>query len=163
MLWGGAEKHGTAGDQKVVWDGRLHAKQGRISDVQAVGLQSGTDRVWQNDPHHLEWTSATAGNDMGVICRLEGDPGALFEFEAGPCSFEFSAPQVSAKARHVDAGGASRFVEVGPAPAEDGPLSAELSFRDEEPLEGETPYWVRVVQVDRARAWSSPVNVMRIG
>ena len=162
ILWGGTEKRGTAGAQKVVWDGRLHAKEGEISDVQAVGLQSGTDRVWQKDPHHLEWTSATAGNDMGVICRLEGDRGALFEFEAGPCSFEFSAPQVSAENLRVDAGGASRFVEVGPAPVESGPLSAELSFRDEEPLEGETPYWVRVLQVDRARAWSSPVNVIRM-
>jgi hypothetical protein len=61
----------------------------------------------------------------------------------------------------VAAGGASKRVEVGPAPKEDGPRRVDLSFRDEAPLGGEQPYWVRVVQVDREKAWSSPVYVAR--
>jgi hypothetical protein len=100
---------------------------------------------------------------MGLICRLEGDAGARFQFETGPCAFDFSMAQTSAEGWRVDAGGASRFVEVGPAAADDGPRDVEYSFCDEEPLGGEIPYWVRVVQVDRARAWSSPVNVIRPG
>jgi hypothetical protein len=163
VLWGGTEQRGTAGEQKVVWDGALRALGGEITSVSAVGLQSGTDHVRQMGRHQVSWSSATAGNDMGLICRLEGDAGARFQFETGPCAFDFSMAQTSAEGWRVDAGGASRFVEVGPAAADDGPRDVEYSFCDEEPLGGEIPYWVRVVQVDRARAWSSPVNVIRPG
>jgi len=61
----------------------------------------------------------------------------------------------------VAVGGADKRVAIGPAPAEDGPRRAELSFCDEAPLGGVQPYWVRVVQVDQERAWSSPVYVHR--
>lgn len=161
ILWGGTEKCGTAGDQKVVWDGRLRADGGKISRIQPIGIQSGTDQVRQTGAQQISWSSATAGNDMGVICHLEGDEGTRFGFETDSCRFDFTIAQTELEAWRVDAGGASRFVEVGPAPSADGPSGVELSFRDEEPLGGETPYWVRVVQVDRARAWSSPVNVIR--
>ena len=57
--------------------------------------------------------------------------------------------------------GASKWVDVGPAPREDGPCRAEFTFRDEAPLSGAQPYWVRVVQVDREKAWSSPVYANR--
>ena len=161
ILWGGTEKHGTAGDQKVIWDGVLCADGGEISRIQPIGMQSGTDQIQQIDPRKISWSSATAGNDMGVTCHLEGGAKARYRFETDPCRFDFSTAQIAKAGFRVAAGGASRFVEVGPAPSADGRLDAELSCRDEEPLAGETPYWVRVVQVDRARAWSSPVNVIR--
>ncbi|MEZ4618861.1 MAG: hypothetical protein R2867_25555 [Caldilineaceae bacterium] len=59
----------------------------------------------------------------------------------------------------VDAGGVNKRVSIGPAPREDGPTAVELSYRDSRPQHGETPYWVRVIQVDQARAWGSPVYV----
>ncbi len=158
ILWGGAEKRGTAAAQKVIWDGGLRTEYGAISRIQPVGIQSGTDWMRQTNDHNVAWSSSTAGNDMGLVCRLDGDD---FEFTTGPSSFTFTSSQICDQTLRVDAGGAGKFVEVGPAPGADGPLSAKFSFRDREPLRGETPYWVRVVQVDRARAWSSPVNVTR--
>ena len=44
---------------------------------------------------------------------------------------------------------------------EDGPQNVDLSYQDTQPLAGTLPYWVRVVQVNRAKAWSSPVYVAR--
>ena len=62
----------------------------------------------------------------------------------------------------VDAGGVGRHVTVGPAPKEDGPRKVELTYRDTQQVGGMWPYWVRVVQIDQARAWSSPVYVTRL-
>ena len=61
----------------------------------------------------------------------------------------------------VEAGGASRHVIAGPAPAPDLPPRVELSFRDTREVSGLCPYWVRVTQVDQHRAWSSPIYVER--
>ena len=159
VLWGGAEKRGTARDQLVVWDGALHLEGGRVGDVRAVGLQSGADRIRRDGPRCIRWAAATGGNDMGLVCGVQGDGSGRFESEH--CSFEFDLEQVRRAPMVVDAGGQGKYVEVGPAPAEDGPQRLELGFRDTAPLAGEWPYWVRVVQVDRARAWSSPVYVRR--
>ena len=92
-----------------------------------------------------------------------GDAMASGRFSAGPCSFEFALNQVRLAPLVVDAGGVGRFVSVGPAPAEDGSRNIELSYRDTQPLAGTQPYWVRVVQVNRAKAWSSPVYVTHPG
>ncbi len=159
VLWGGAEKRGTARDQLVVWDGTVHLEEGLIEEARGIGLQSGADRIRQDGPHSLRWNSATGGNDMGLVCRVEG--AGAGRFESRQCSFDFRLEQVLRAPMVVKAGGEGKFVEVGPAPAEDGPQRIELEYRDTSPLEGEWPYWVRVVQVDRARAWSSPVYVRR--
>ena len=159
VLWGGAEKRGTARDQLVVWDGGLHLESGRIRDVRGIGLQSGADRVRQDGPGCVRWNAATGGNDMGLVCKVEG--AGAGRFESRHCTFDFGLEQVLRAPGVVGAGGESKFVEVGPAPAEDGPQRIELEYRDSSPLAGEWPYWVRVVQVDRARAWSSPVYVRR--
>ena len=159
VLWGGTEKRGTARDQLVVWDGGLHLDGGRIEDLRPVGMQSGADSIRQEGPHCLRWTAATGGNDMGLVCRVEGD--GIGRFQSEHCSFEFGIKQVQRAPMVVEAGGVGKFVEVGSAPAEEGPQRLEMEFRDTAPLDGEWPYWVRVVQVNRARAWSSPVYVKR--
>ena len=61
----------------------------------------------------------------------------------------------------VDGGGLSRYVEVGPAPRTDGAHRVDLTYRDSRSISGICPYWVRIVQTDQARAWSSPVYVTR--
>jgi hypothetical protein len=63
----------------------------------------------------------------------------------------------------VPAGGHGCQVEVGPAPIPDGPAEARVELTDVSPPAGTAPvpYWVRVTQVDRSRAWSSPITVTR--
>ena len=42
-------------------------------------------------------------------------------------------------------------------------LSGSLEWRDEQPLSGGQPYWLRVVQANQEMAWSSPVFVEYTG
>ena len=158
VLFGGAEVEGTAGEQRVVWDGELRVAGGRLSAVQPIGLQSVVDEVRLVDEERVVWRAATGGNEMGFSFAVDG---GRVVFTSPQCEFEFDPEQVREQPLQVAAGGASKRVEVGPAPKEDGPRRVDLSFRDEAPLGGEQPYWVRVVQVDREKAWSSPVYVAR--
>ena len=158
VLCGGAEEQGTAGEQRVVWDGALTVAGGGVDDVQSVGLQSPLDQVEQVDGQRIAWRAATGGNDMGFSFAVAGGRCAFY---TAHCQFEFAVDEVRSQALTVDAGGVSKRVNVGPAPKEDGPRRVEFSFGDEAPLSGEQAYWVRVVQVDQEQAWSSPVYVKR--
>ena len=158
VLLGGAETEGTAGAQRVVWDGDLEMEDGRIAAVRPIGLQSPADEVWQVDARRVAWRTATGGNELGFSFEATGGRGAL---RTAHCAFAFALGQVQQTPQRIDAGGASKWVEIGPAPQEDGPPRAEFTFCDAAPLSGAQPYWVRVVQVDREKAWSSPVYATR--
>jgi len=163
VLWGGAARRGTARAQRVNWAGSLSIEGGQFLEAKPVGFQSPDDGVQLEGEGQVSWRSVTAGNDAGVVLSLAGDAAASCQFSTGPCSFDFDLSQVRLAPMVVDAGGVGRFVSVGPAPAEDGPRTVELSYRDTQPLTGTQPYWVRVVQVNRAKAWSSPVYVTHPG
>ena len=129
-----------------------------------MGFQSPEDAAWRERSGTVCWRSITAGNRAGLVLEIEGDERTRCVFSSMPCEveFEFALGRVGEETLTVDAGGVGRRVEVGPAPAEDGRRAVEgLDFRDEEGAVGTSPYWVRLVQVDQAMAWSSPVYVTR--
>ncbi|MEM7031530.1 MAG: DUF3604 domain-containing protein [Chloroflexota bacterium] len=161
VLWSGTERQGTAKDQRVVWDGALSIGNGQILTARSVGFQSPDDEVQVGEDGTVSWRSVTAGNNAGLILTLDGDATTTGSFSTVPSTFDFTLNQIRLAPLVVDAGGASRQVSIGPAPAEDGPRQIDLQYRDSQPLTGTQPYWVRVIQVNRSKAWSSPVYVTR--
>ena len=128
--------------------------------AESIGFQSPCD-VLRQDAETLSWSFTGAGNRAGFTLEFEGDESTQFHFSSGPCSFGFRLDQVSRTSMRVDGGGLSRYVEVGPAPRTDGSRTVDLAYRDSRNISGICPYWVRIVQTDQARAWSSPVYVTR--
>ena len=159
LLWGGTQACGTARDQRVVWDGGLRVEGASIDRADPVRFESPYDRL-QREGGSLCWRSATAGGHAGVVLSLHGGP-ARCRFESAPAAFSFAADAVMATPTRVPAGGVGCQVEVGPAPIADGPAEAQVELTDDGPAVGAAPvpYWVRVTQVDRSRAWSSPITV----
>jgi hypothetical protein len=163
---------GTARAQTLVWDGSLEIGDGSVLAVEPVGFQSPLDGVQMEGTRRVTWRSSTAGNAAGFRLRVEGDAGTRLRFASEPAAFDFGLDEVRLAALTVDAGPPNRRVTVAAAPREDGPMQVELSWRDvgldrveadvdhNEQARGSVyPYWVRVLQVDQARAWSSPVYV----
>ncbi|MBT3346759.1 MAG: DUF3604 domain-containing protein [Gemmatimonadetes bacterium] len=161
LLWGGTESCGSAPAQRAFWDGELRLRGGSVSHFETVGFCSPNDTVKLLDASHLQWTSVTAGNRMGLILDLQTDGDTVGSFRSGPVTFGFGLNQISRAPLVVDAGGVSRHVTLSRAPDPDGPRRVELSFRDTRQATGSCPYWVRVVQIDQHQAWSSPVYVTR--
>jgi hypothetical protein len=56
-------------------------------------------------------------------------------------------------------GGLEQYVTAGTLHTDGGTYDAEFEYVDENPGDGEQAYWVRVVQTDFHRAWSSPIFV----
>ncbi len=161
LLWGGTESCGSAPAQRAFWDGELTLQDGSVQHFETVGFCSPNDTVQALAPGHLQWTSVTAGNRMGLLLDLEADDKTVGRFRSGPVEFDFRLAQITRAPLVVDAGGFSRHVILSRAPDPEGPRRVELSFRDTRPATGSCPYWVRVVQIDQHQAWSSPVYVTR--
>ncbi|MHC4875629.1 MAG: DUF3604 domain-containing protein [Planctomycetota bacterium] len=159
VLWGGTERKGTARLQRAKWDGSLAASNGQLELLETINFQSYDDNARLESPSRIEWTNQSAGNAAGVLVRIHGDDSTELKLESGPTSFAVSLGDVRTSSHRVDAGGVSRFAEIGPPPDVDGPQSFGSEFVDDTPLEGEFPYWIRVTQVDQSLAWSSPVYV----
>ncbi len=156
LLWGGAKTRGTAGDQRQIWDGSMSIEPGRLFDVRTVGFQGAVDQL-AHAGDRVDWISATAGTDAGFTFASSRQGSIDVETEVGTCSVNLE--QVQSNSHRVDCGGLDRYIEIGLAPSDASPLGVELQYMDESPLPGEHAYWVRVVQIDRQRAWSSPVYV----
>ncbi|MBT6629777.1 MAG: hypothetical protein HOB49_22375, partial [Gemmatimonadetes bacterium] len=185
LLWGGARERGTARAQRQSWDGTLQVSGARIDDVRPVGMQSPDDRIISHE-QGFRFDAVTAGNDMGctftvdrtvdqtgdqtgdqtveTAARPTEDP--TFHIVTDIASFEASLSQIQAETLTVAAGGLERRLELGPAPladtshtGTDASCSGQAEFEDTNPGAGEHAYWVRIIQTDRHRAWSSPVYV----
>jgi hypothetical protein len=154
ILYGGSKEEGTAAAQRQHWDGTMRIGNGTLGDIKPVGLQCPLNQIMQNG-ETVNWALATAGNDMGFTFTLEGD--ASLDVSTDPCSFSCTRSELDAEYKTVDAGGLQRRIEIGHAPSDETPLSVSESFVDENPLDGEHAYWVRITQTDRHRAWSSPI------
>lgn len=161
LLWGGTQSKGTSVDQRAPWDATFTVRHGRLRDVETIAFITPDDQAEQVDASTLRLRSVTAGNDMGVLLDLECGADTVCRFESAHRTFEFSPAQVQHTPMTVDAGGWDRRIVVGPAPDVDAPTRVELSTRDTRAVSGECAYWVRVTQVDRHRAWSTPVYVTR--
>jgi hypothetical protein len=161
ILWGGTERKGTARLQRVHWDGSLRITDGELYLLETVNVQSFADHVEAVGVDAIRWSNATAGNATGIVIHVQGDERTRLKFESEPASFDITLDEVRDTETVKDASGVGRFVKIGPAPRNDGPRRFETNWIDESPIAGVTPYWIRVVQIDQAMAWSSPVYVSR--
>ncbi len=161
LLWGGTAAKGTARAQRMLWTGRLEIPGGAIEIVERVGFFAPCDTTEVTSPGVLEWNTATAGNTAGLILNVRADGNTRCELETSHAAGTASLKDILADGLQCDAGGVGGFVSLSKAPAEDAPRTFRASFTDDAPTEEVTPYWVRVIQVDQHRAWSSPVYVTR--
>jgi hypothetical protein len=162
VLWGGTESKGTARLQRVDWTGRFSVEGGIVELVEPINFQSYDDSAQADGTgSRITWQNKSAGNAAGVLLRVIGDDSTKLSFESGPTSFDVSLGQIRSETHHVNAGGVGRFVEIGLPPDTKGTTDFEMETTDEEAVDGEFPYWIRVTQVDQSLAWSSPVYVTR--
>ena len=161
LLWQGTAQRGTARAQRVTWDGSLNLDRGTLHAVEAVNFHGGEDCVDQPSGDRVAWRNATAGNRAGLVLEIEGDEHTMCSFNAPPIHFSFPLAHVLKTPLVRETGGLDCRVAIGPAPDNDAPTRASLTFRDVDALTGMQAYWVRITQIDQAQAWSSPVYVSR--
>jgi hypothetical protein len=157
IIWSGATHQDRGRFMK--WDGGLEIQGGRITGATPLNIFTAKYGIDHCDDHHVRWRSVTSGQEEGVMLEIDAPDDAVIAFKAGPAELSFTLGEVRASNRRWDLGGLEQYVTASTKHTNDDICDAEFSYIDEDPGSGEQAYWVRVVQTDFHRAWSSPVYI----
>jgi hypothetical protein len=100
----------------------------------------------------------TTGDADGVVLTLDAPPETVLSFRTDVVDRSVSLAEIARGPVRVDAGGIQITVVFEQMPTGAGRETA-FTFREPDLRSGCHPYWVRVVQVDGAKAWASPIYV----
>jgi hypothetical protein len=159
VAWWGLSAPGDFTRARMVWDGGLEIEDGRILDARGWAFDSPEEGIVAQGPTGIAWRSLTAGDWDGVILRLQEGPRATLVVNTGPLACRLPLAGLGRTPRLVTAEDPPRRLELRRLPLRPPPPAWSGSFRDETVGPGTHAYWLRVVQADGERAWSSPIWV----
>ena len=155
IIWSGAT-HQDRG-RFMSWDGGLQMKNGRITGAQPLNIYTAKYGIDEWSDGHARWRSVTSGQEEGVLLDVDAADEAVIIFKAGPADLRFTVGEARAGDLRWDLGGLEQYVTASTLHTDGGTPDVPFDYVDEAPGAGEQAYWVRVVQTDFHRAWSSPV------
>jgi hypothetical protein len=157
IIWSGATHQDRGRFMK--WDGGLEISGGAIKGASPLNIYTAKYGIDDWGDHHVRWRSVTSGQEEGVMLDIDAPDDAKVTFKAGPANLSFTLEEVRANDLRWDLGGLEQYVAASTLHTDNGACDAEFEYVDEKPADGEQAYWVRVVQTDFHRAWSSPIYV----
>ena len=155
IIWSGATHQDRGRFMK--WDGGLEMTGGRITGATPLNIYTAKYGIDDWDEGHVNWRSVTSGQEEGVLLYIDGPDDALITFKAGPADLTFSVGDARKDNLRWDLGGLEQYVTASTLHTEGDICDTRFEYTDEASGDGEQAYWVRVVQTDFHRAWSSPV------
>ncbi|MEC7227664.1 MAG: hypothetical protein VXW00_12400, partial [Candidatus Latescibacterota bacterium] len=157
IKWSGALIRGRA--RIARWDGRLQIEGASIRAVEPFAFDSAAEYVTSWDADHVAWKSVTSGDEDGLILEFDREPEGKLHFDSEQTSFSLPLDKIGDGVHRVEVGGEELRVEIEFLPLGVAAKRAEFAWSDSDPLPGCQPYYVRLTQVDGARAWSSPFYI----
>lgn len=157
ISWSGARTRGRG--RLTSWDGRVQVQGGRILGARAYAFDTPAEAITECTESEVRWRSTTAGDSDGVLLNFEGSDALVFEFETDLLRRTVTLGELRQGPLVIELGGADLQVVFELAPLGTGERRIELAFTDSMLPSDLTPYWVRVTQIDGAKAWASPIFV----
>ena len=157
IIWSGATHQDRGRFMK--WDGGLEMSGGAIKGASPLNIYTAKYGIDDWGDHHVRWRSVTSGQEEGVMLDIDAPDDAIVTFKAGPAELSFTMQEVRSGELRWELGGLEQYVTASTLHTDGGTCDAEFEYVDESPGDGEQAYWVRVVQTDFHRAWSSPIYV----
>ena len=155
IIWSGATHQDRGRFMK--WDGGLEIAGGRINGATPLNIYTAKYGIDDWNEGHVSWRSVTSGQEEGVLLDVDAPDNALITFAAGPANITFSVGEARTGNLRWDFGGLEQYVTASTLHTEGSTCDMNFDYIDGASSAGEQAYWVRVVQTDFHRAWSSPV------
>lgn len=141
------------------WDGSLTLSEGRIINAYGYALDTPLEGIIESSERHVAWRSQTAGDEDGIILELDAPPDARLSFKTTPISFVLVVGEIGMEPIEFTGEGIDTRAIVYRLPDAVFPREVEFTWTDVGPPEGTPAYFVRVVQEDGSRAYSSPFYI----
>jgi len=160
VTWSGAR---IIGRQRLAkWDGFLELDRGQIVAVTSHAFDSPVEKVVKEDTRKVSWVSSTAGDTDGIRLVLDAPKKAKLRFHSDIVSFSLSLNKIKEDPVVIEGGGVDLKVTVEWSPCGLENYATNFDYLERKVPKTPTPYYVRVLQTDGAKAWSSPIWISRL-
>lgn len=160
IIWSGARIIGRR--RLAKWDGFLELDRGEIIAVRSYAFDSPVEKVIEEGSRKVSWISSTAGDADGIILTLNAPEEAKLRFQSNIVAFPLSLNEIQEDPVVIECGGVDLRVTVEWLPAGTKSHAASFEYVEQNLPKTTTPYYVRVLQLDGAKAWSSPIWISRL-
>ncbi len=154
LSWKGARVRGRA--RMARWDGALTVEGGRIRAVEGYAFDSPAEGVQDWDAKSVSWRSITTGDTDGILVTLEAQADTLLAVDTPLVATEISWSEIGNRRVRIAAGGVDLELRIERRPIGLQARRFKASFRPASNPSGEQAYWIRALQRDGAKAWTSP-------
>jgi hypothetical protein len=156
IVWSGARI--TTRRRNTDWSGRITLDEGKIISAKEFAFDLPWNKILEKGDNSLRWSSLTSGDYDGIILTVDATDTAKIFFDTKPAKFSFQLDQLN-EPLVINAGEIDQKVEVSRIPEIEPPSHVKFEFTDEEVKAGMNPYYIRVLQNDGEKAWSSPLYI----
>ena len=154
LSWKGARVRGRA--RMARWDGTLTVEGGRILAVEGYAFDSPAEGVQDWDAKSVTWRSITTGDADGILVTLEAQADTRLAVDTPLVATEISWSEIGDSSKQIAAGGLDLALTIERLPIGLKTRRFKASFRPASSPSGEHAYWIRALQRDGAKAWTSP-------
>ncbi len=147
-----------ARNRRVRWDGSVTLDRGRIRNARGYAFDTPAEGIRSASDRRVTWKSVTTGDADGVILSLDAPPDAALDFRTPVVNQTVSLRRIADGPVVTACGGVDMQVVFEQLPTGTG-RAASFRFQEPQRVTGCHPYWVRVLQTDGGKAWSSPIYV----
>ena len=156
IVWSGARV--TTRRRNTDWSGEINIDKGKIISAEEFAFDLPWEGIIEKTNQRVSWSSTTAGDFDGVILTLEAPEDTRIMFNTKPARFSFQLNRLESPLI-VEAGKIEQKVEISRISGKESPINVNFTYTDREVRPGINPYYVRVVQSDGEKAYSSPIFV----
>ena len=154
IQWRGARV--KARRRNLSWDGSVLIEDATIISVQPFGFDLPWEGIFEQNETSVKFTSSTAGDYDGIILKLKNvNTNSILKFNSLQGNTEVRI-QTLTNTFVKKLGEVEKVIEIKPY-TDKLKKSVKFSFSRIDDLPGH--YWVRIIQVDGEKAWSSPIFV----
>jgi hypothetical protein len=156
ITWSGARV--TTRRRNTDWSGELTLDKGMIRSAEEFAFDLPWQGITEKDEQRVRWVSTTSGDFDGVILDLDAPDDAVIIFNTKSVQISFQLNQLK-EPLVIDAEGLEQKVEISRISGGEPPTTVRFEYTDQEVKLGLNPYYVKVLQSDGEKAWSSPIFI----
>ncbi|MCP4404105.1 MAG: DUF3604 domain-containing protein [bacterium] len=154
LRFGGARVYGRA--RIVSWKGKVKTFGNNLKNVSFHGTFNPEHGIIRSGKNEAEFVCNTSGNSMNLVLDLEHGLQGDIGFESNVCELKINVQELTEKPQNFFQAKIDRFVEASSIGSENPSLTLNTEFSLDFRGDRETPYFLRILQLDEGKAWTSP-------
>ncbi len=154
IRFGGARVYGRA--RIVSWKGKVKTQGNYLKNVSFHGTFNPDHGIIHDGKNEAEFVCNTSGNSMNMVLDFEYGLQGEIGFESNVCEFKINLKDLTGEPQNFYQAKIDQFAEAFLIGCENPSTILNTEFSLDFQGDQEIPYFLRILQLDEGKAWTSP-------